>query len=447
MQIIDTTGVNLNCNTLASFTVNQDTAILAVNPLTLVNKTNCSPGNGSATVVQIKEDLTNFPAGSGNYEFEWLDAASTTIPWPVNLVTLTDLDSGTFYVRARNITSNCESSFRQFSITQTTTDPIIAGNLVTPNSACGGLNSNGEVSISIANASEYIINWLEADSATALGVITTSAVISADTAATTLPPGKYVVQIIDTTGINLNCNTLASFTVNQDTAILAVNPLTLVNKTNCWPGNGSATVVDVKENSTDFPAGSGNYEFEWLDAASTTIPWPVNLVTLTDLDSGTFYVKARNITTNCESSFRQFSIIQNTVNPAIAASTIDPNSNCGGINPNGQVAISMGVPSGYDFTWLEADSTTALGVITTSAVISADTAATTLPPGKYVVQIIDTTGVNLNCNTTGFLHRKPGYRHTGRQPAHTGQQDQLQPRERVGYRCTDQGRRDQLPRR
>ena len=304
VEIIDTTGINLNCTSMAAFTVGQDTAILAVNPLTLVDKTNCSPGNGAATVVDVKEDITNFPAGSGNYEFEWLDAASTAIPWPVNLVTLTDLDSGTFYVKARNITTNCESAPRQFNIIQTTADPTIAANLVTPNSACGALNSNGEVAISIANASDYIINWLEADSTTALGVITTSAVISADTAATVLPPGKYVVQIIDTTGVNLNCNTMASFTVGQDTAILAVNPLTLVDKTNCSPGNGSATVVDVKEDITNFPAGSGNYEFEWLDAASTTIPWPVNLVSLTDLDSGAFYVKARNITTNCESSFK-----------------------------------------------------------------------------------------------------------------------------------------------
>ena len=407
LQVIDVNGQYLNCTSTRNFAVAPDTALLSISTFTAANKTNCAPENGGGTVVNITEDAIVYAAGGGNYDFEWLDDAYTTIAGPNGTELIAALDSGIYYVQGRNINTNCFTPLKQFNVNQVTADPLVAATTNTPNSNCGGINPDGQLIIQVDGgmaAADYNFHWYEADGVSPLGTITASVVFNADsTDISLLPAGNYIVDVIDDNGVNLNCITRSSFTINAASALMSITDLTVVNKDNCSPNNGSATVLEITESAVPIAVGAGNYDFEWFNATPATIAGPNAADVLANLDSGTYFVQARNTVTNCFSGLRQFNIAQVTVNPVVASTAIVDNTTCGGVNPDGQVTIQVDgglAPANYNFHWFEADGTTPLGTTTITAVFNADsTDISILPAGNYIVDVIDDNGVNLNCIT------------------------------------------------
>ena len=215
---------------------------------------------------------------------------------------------------------------------QNTNNPALDNFSIVDNSNCGVANANGQVAIQVDTAANYAFQWFESDTS-ALGSITATATIDADTAISGLLARKYIVEITDTTGANLGCSATFSFTVGSGISSMIINNLAVTNKTNCSPANGGANAIQIMEDSVLYPAASGDYEFEWFNNLGVSFAGPAPATSVTGLDTGLFRVRATNVVTHCISPFRQFNVNQATANPAIASNMVTPNSACVGINP------------------------------------------------------------------------------------------------------------------
>ena len=405
VEVVDASGVNLNCGTTQIIAINSSSSTMSITDISIIDNTNCNPANGQSTVLEVTENAVANAVGGGNYDFEWFDAASVSVAGPNAPAVLSNLDSGTYFVQARNTTTNCSSPLTQFVVNLNTTNPVVGPVVINANSNCAGVNANGDITIQIdggALPANYNFRWYESDGITPLGTTTLSAVINADsTNVSVLPAGTYKVDVIDVTGANLSCRGMATLMVNDNIDVISIDAPVVIDKTSCTVDNGDATVVSITENAVSVAVGGGNYDFEWMDAASATILGPNAINNLTTLDSGTYFVQARNTLTNCLTPVRQFAVALVTANPTIAINTLDPNTTCGVVNPDGQIIVDIdggANPANYNFHWYESDGTTELGTVTASAVYSVDsTGVSSLPAGNYYVEIVDVFGVNLNC--------------------------------------------------
>ena len=389
-------GPGLGCATLATFNIVDANPVITINDLGIHHKDFCAPANGSATVLRVLED--GVPKSTAPYEFTWLQSDGVTRSLPATLDSLfAGLDVGNYYVRAFNTVSLCTSANTFFQINDSTQNPVITDNIIA-NSNCVGINPNGSITIDIdagAATTGYNIAWLESDSS-ALGSITTSAIIINDTTAAQLPHGQYRLTVVDTLGKYLNCYTERLFNLAPDTAQLAITNRILIANTNCAPGNGALQVTEVTEDMVAYPANNGDYDFQWFDNTLASLAGPAASVLFDSLDNGNYFVMARNVNSNCFSPTLPFTIIQNTSNPALDNFSIVDNSNCGVANANGQVNIQVDTAANYAFHGLSP-------IPPLSGPLPPLLSLTPIPPYpdcshvSISYEVTDTTGANLGC--------------------------------------------------
>jgi gliding motility-associated-like protein len=409
VQVTDVNSPNTNCVATAMFVIidNPPNLTISAADLVVTPNDNCSPGNGAAQVLDVQED--GISMGLGGYEFEWFDASLANYSGPAAAATIGNLDPATYYVQARNSVSNCTTSHIEFEIEDIATEPFITASVIAPNVNClPPAVPTGAVTIEVNGAvplpAEYTIQWFE-DAAMTVVLGTNFGLVAGagNETAQNLPAGNVYVRVTDINTPNENCISTAAFTIMDDQPILTISAadLNVTPNDNCSPGNGAAQVIDVQEDGISM--GIGGYEFEWFDETLALFSGPAPAATLGNLDPATYYVQARNVVSNCITSYVEFEIEDISTEPEITVTTLVSNTNCTlPALPSGQVTIEVNGavpnPAGHLIEWFE-DAALTISLGTNFGVVAGvgNESATQLPAGDIYVRVTDISSPDENC--------------------------------------------------
>ncbi|MEP0984113.1 gliding motility-associated C-terminal domain-containing protein, partial [Ekhidna sp.] len=259
--------------------------------------TNCVNPNGKVAASVI----TPAPGRSvTDYAFYWFIGNITTVgtnPNPANAdytgSLVENLPSGNYVVLVVDLVDNlCVSNATQVFVEPATTDPVyeLTSSDVT---VCFDVK-NGFASVSVPNLSSVNIAWYD-DSNIEIG---TGFFIDS------LRAGTYSVVL---TNVITGCPAGESFDI-LNVAEIPNAPTVIVNngRNNCSFANGSAIAnVDGVTN---------NFIFEWFDPTDMTTPYATGSEVF-NLDTTTYLVRARNLSTGCESSLTSVEVRYEVVDP------------------------------------------------------------------------------------------------------------------------------------
>ncbi|WP_421765287.1 gliding motility-associated C-terminal domain-containing protein [Ekhidna sp.] len=259
--------------------------------------TNCVNPNGKVAASVI----TPAPGRSvTDYAFYWFIGNITTVgtnPNPANAdytgSLVENLPSGNYVVLVVDLVDNlCVSNATQVFVEPATTDPVyeLTSSDVT---VCFDVK-NGFASVSVPNLSSVDIAWYD-DSNIEIG---TGFFIDS------LRAGTYSVVL---TNVITGCPAGESFDI-LNVAEIPNAPTVIVNngRNNCSFANGSAIAnVDGVTN---------NFIFEWFDPTDMTTPYTTGSEVF-NLDTTTYLVRARNLSTGCESSLTSVEVRYEVVDP------------------------------------------------------------------------------------------------------------------------------------
>jgi gliding motility-associated-like protein len=362
--------------------------------ISVVNSTTCSPDNdGSITVELTPTSLAGFDRS--NYElflYEGNDVSQTPIANQVGVpgtptYTFINLSSGTYTIEARADASLDNCSVYSFAeVELDAEDPIIDLVNRVPNTNCSPLLANGSIEIGIDSGADpnlYTINWYEGNdtSADPLGTnVGITAGINGEIASA-LIGGNYTVEVIN---IATQCSSVRTirFVDNPTVVSIPSNELDLSPVTRCDIDNSSATVNNVFENG--ILASISDYTFEWYDVNMNILPdasSPNNTNSISGLPEGSYFVKALNATTGCETPLVEFRIETEINEPSISLDFINP-QRC--VQPGaGELRVTATAPSAtFTYTWYD-------GEAATGTVAQTGPEYLNLSAGFYTVEIFD----------------------------------------------------------
>jgi gliding motility-associated-like protein len=395
---------NAGCTVTSSFTIGSNPGVLTVPNVTAnIDKDdnyNCTNPNGFIEIKNIIRNGVPVAVTAGNYTFQWFrdPAGANTNITGTAVAGLTavgtgnriqDLDENTYAFIATNTTTGCATGLIQVNITDMQVDPIVsvqAGSIL-GDTFCDNTNQagSGALSIDIFHAgvkidnpitpATYVVEWYRGTTvqntahvdflfdnqgnsnadANVIGDALTGADISDLTG---LSSGTYTVFIskIGAGAIapNLGCDIAGTFTVPKNQLIPTLSTSNIVanatNNTVCVPGfdgsytaNGSITINDADVSTGDLgnfeiivektAVGSGDVRLNALNPLATTL-------TITDLESGVYFISARNTTTGCSAAAVRVNIQDLSAPPSILLVEKESNLNCaGGTETSGSISI------------------------------------------------------------------------------------------------------------
>lgn len=278
----------------------------------------CADSNDGSVTIEVEEGLAPFT-------YSWSTGDTTK--------TLNGLSGGNYSVTILDASGDTVNLS-----TELIAPSRIGFNYEISNASCGGTN-NGAISVDAnGGTAPYTYSWSDG---------------STDSTISNLAPGLYTVTATDATG----CSKSQSFLVES------INQLAIqaqITKSGCTENTGAIDLI--------ISGGSGNYNFQWLDGATTEDREQLSpgfySVTVTDENgcrsSRTFSVKTNNTLA-----------IKGTVVP-----TGCPDDNSGGVN----VSIS-GATGKISYLWSTGDTTANL---------------TNRGRGRYELEVMDESGCSLS---------------------------------------------------
>jgi gliding motility-associated-like protein len=283
-----------------------------------------SPDDGSITFDEADYDIfvytgTNDPGPSGAAIDQLTGIIAVT-----DYTTTVPLTPGRYTfvaVSKAPETLNCRSFPLMVEIEKDAKDPVLALDILSPNTNCAGAPAGtGEIAVSADGESpnNYTFEWF-AGTSTADAPIVGGGINGEHI--TGLLSGFYTVRITNNSPISTGCSatTLIPVSANPMVVNLDATGMTLAGLTMCdittgvALNTGSATVTGINENG-----GAGNlanYNFVWTDAAGTSLQTGAS-ATLTNRAAGNYFVQATNNTTFCFTNF-PFNIIDNTIGTTV----------------------------------------------------------------------------------------------------------------------------------
>lgn len=362
--------------------------------VSVTNATTCNPNNDGEVVVALTPTpLVGFD--ESNYEIRIYTGSDTSVP-PFNSqpgvagttnYNFSGLSSGFYTIEALADPSlgNC-SVFVTATIDLDATDPAIVLSSNMPNVNCSVATATGSLEVEIdggASPANYTINWFEGGSTgdPALGTTTGATGGVNGEIASNLIAGTYTVEVVNNA---TQCSSIGTYSVVANPTIVSIASadLNTTPLTRCDINNGGATIAEIKENG--LTANMADYAFEWYDAAMNILPnsvTPNTSNTIAGLTSGTYFVKATNITTDCATTLNEFTIKNDIVAPDIALNFSNP-ERC--VTPaDGELHVTVSGPaSSYTLNWYN-------GTTATGPVAQAGGDYVGLSAGSYTIEVTD----------------------------------------------------------
>jgi len=364
------------------------------------NATTCIPNNGSIEVLLTPSSGTTLAdyqlilsrEEAGSYvEVDRIDGTDPPI--------FNGLPEGTYIIEALSDVSGCSVYLPDAIIDLEATDPVISNVTRQPNTNCSVVTANGSITIEIDNGADpadYTINWFEGDDTSeALGTNTSGVAAGANgEIATNLTGGEYTVEVINDI---TECSIIRTYSIvdNPTVVSVATADIQISPITQCDVNDSEVTIVEVNENGS--PANIADYTFEWYDENMNLLPSatsPNTTNTISGLAEGTYFVRAVNGNTDCETSLNEFFIENEIVEPVIAVAAFGNPQRCN-VNPAnaaGFLEISVtGLTGTFSVDWFEGnDTSTPIGTNTTGSVSAFnDLRAENLEATFYTVRVFD----------------------------------------------------------
>jgi hypothetical protein len=431
----DGLGVDDNFNLLSdgsyAVTVRNNVSGCLTNAQTVINKTDipiilvnasavdqliCNP-DGSITVGPndilvggaVDNDHTRF-------DFSWSrnDVASVVVGPTQNndvldITDLPDIGAGTYYVKVKKRSgltpgSGCESAPFRVEILDKSKDPDVSFNSIVPNSSCNLANPNGFIEATASERSgpsgTYSFVWTY--NAGVLPGMTIQGGISPISNLTNAGPGDYSVEITNTlTGCKFNQS--LQLITNESLSLPNIVDITVANPINCLP-QGSASVVSLTIGGTQTfnkPPDDidTDYDYEWYKNSipSGLLAGEQNSALLNQLP-GTYFVKVRNLITDCISAAVE-TVIDSAaiVYPVVSIQQLSPQVICTVNVGSGELRATADGQSdtnpNYTFNWFRNLNTSGPSFQTSSTI-------TGLVAGDYSLEVLD---LATNCRSTAIF--------------------------------------------
>ncbi|ADR23121.1 hypothetical protein MATR_30300 [Marivirga tractuosa] len=354
------------------------------------NATTCVPFDGSIEVEVTPSGTTTlsdyqlylFRENNGDYIA--VDTLAGTDP-PI----FSNLGQGTYIVEAFSDFSGCSVYLLDIEIELEVSDPVITDAVTQPNTNCDITSANGSIEISIdnqASPSLYTFNWYEGtDTSTPLGTTIGSTAGVNGERADSLIGGSYTVEVFND---STQCSTLRTFSINDNPVIVSIPnaEIDITAITRCDTTNSEVTINNVFENGV--AADINDFTFEWYNANMDILPnagSPNTSDSIVGLPEGTYFVRARNIDSECETALIEFSIETDIVEPTISLEFKNP-ERCALQSPGdefGFLRVNASAPNTtFSYNWYD-------GPDTTSAVAHTGPEYLNLSADVYTVAIRD----------------------------------------------------------
>jgi hypothetical protein len=436
---VQVTNVVTACTTSGSIVLQQRTVPQEIVAVTSTDVDVCLPllPNGSGTVAEVS--IGGVTGQSALFTYTWADNAGMNTPILADdpALTLTDLDVGTYFVRAtRNAVafpptpgitgSGCFTAPVPFVVEDRRIAPSVSLSQIA-NTACDG-NFDGQITVTATTVSgpgsgaNYDFVWTNDPDGPGALFSASDALNQASPYSTPntdlIGPGSYTVQV---TNVVTACSTSGTIVLQQNTVPLEIVAVTSTDVDVCLPlaPNGSGTITDVAIGNT--PGQSGLFTYTWADNAGMNLPLVADdpSLTLANLDVGTYFVRAtRNAVafpptpgitgSGCFTAPVPFVVEDRRIAPSVSLSQI-ANTACDG-NFDGQITVTATTVSGpgsganYDFVWTNDPDGPGALFSASDALNQASPYSTPntdlIGPGSYTVQV---TNVVTACSTSGTI--------------------------------------------
>lgn len=320
----------------------------------LLDQTVCAPLDGEIEITEIF--LDNVTDTLSQYDFtgyyENYDPANpdNTFAGDDVKTAWSNLQSGTYYIVAKEKTWWLESNPVQVYLNNTSTYPEIAldGAISAPMTGCDPLlERNGAIAVvayeSAGPPQTYSYSWYDEN-----GLVITDSTRSLITG---MAAGSYTVRVTNTNNL---CESEGTYVIEDESQVplltKSASPLT-----NCDPSNPNGIATAFVTNASGSQNQEIFYDFQWYAGSEVQTTPDYTGQSWQSLPEGTYTVVVVNkILTSCVSAPTTVEVIDATQNPEIETTEIGPLTNCDATLPNASVsALADGSANGHLFEWYD----------------------------------------------------------------------------------------------
>ncbi|RAV99575.1 T9SS type B sorting domain-containing protein [Pseudochryseolinea flava] len=309
---VNVTDTGTGCTATATVTVGLTTPTVTISGVVTDNSKCVAPFNGAII-------LSTTPA-VGAYAYSWTGPNG----FVSNNKNITALESGAYEVTVTELTSGC--TFTQtFNVGGTAPTISIAEDVNSPNTTCVAPFDGVLLITATGGSGAYSFEWSGPNGFSA----TTEDIAN-------IQDGVYTVEVTD---LNLGCTATATFTVIDNTPVVALASQVIVDNSSCQaPFNGAITVTGG--------GTPGPYSFAWTG--------PNGFVgagaAITALESGDYEVTITDLTIGCSDVYT-LTVGDATPTITITEDSSTPNTVCQAPF-DGAIDITVsGTVGPFDFSW------------------------------------------------------------------------------------------------
>ncbi len=320
-------------------TINDNT-VAPVVTAALTDQTSCDPANPNGEISALADGTTT------GYTFNIYAGQNTN---PANEVAgspnaiVTGLSAGIYTILATNTATGCTGT-TEVTIVDNIVDPVVAAAVDFNQTICTPASYDGQVSANVGGVTAgYTFYWFD-------GNIAVPDINNPDFTGdiyTGLSAGDYTVVAVDNA---LTCASNPAVVTIIDNTVAPVITAALTDQTSCDPANPNGGI------SSDVGGLTAGFTFNVYAGQNTN---PANEVAgspnavVTGLSAGIYTILATNTATGCTGT-TEVTIVDNIVDPVVAAAVDFNQTICTPASYDGQVSANVGgVTAGYTFYWFD----------------------------------------------------------------------------------------------
>jgi len=416
LQITDNDGPGNGCSYTETYYLPKQFKTIAISSTANLPDSVCGPTpTGNIWIETVTEDGVNVDT-TGIYSFELLDDTGSTPSFAYSGTgkandPFTELTEGSYFVKAINQLTGCESALVSVWIDNVSQNPVVTIVQEFPDYTCNGRPSTGVLNATATGGgdgdtaeSNFTFTWFSggnntnpADQLLAANIDPTDPSRAIDLAA-----GEYTVLVQDMADHSNQCQTTYTFAVDQ-VDLQVVLTLDSDPQEKCNPVDGTVFVTDTQEeyffNGTQvIPTQPSDYTYTLYDETLTTVAAPgtgLSSDKYQELAEGRYYVTTDS-TSNCLSSPALVEVDNISQDPIVSIDVLDeqyslnpdPSSWTGALQAQVQIHPDQPLDSAtqgftYQYRWYEADDYNIGSELGTGSTL------TQLDSGEYLVEVLN----------------------------------------------------------